>query len=492
MNPATLIAVAILGGAILPVARLVSHDALRRRFRAFPGMQMATTLCLSGYTAAVAGLAVLAPPLLWIAAAAALVGLAWERWQARPGYGRGLPPGSLAMLPVGPWVDPSFYRKQADQHGDVFKFRHFIFPAIGISNLEKAGDFLRSNDGSLLIPPAPFNNVVPGGFVRYIGDRKHQSIAAILRSAVTPSVLESAQPVFTAEARIALERLAAEPGLHPLPVLDLMVRNALMKCFFGITDASVIGKIDSLYDVADYRRLALTGRKRATAALTQLCAEVRALADGGGADGCASFLTELASSHPDLLDDDEVIGNFVYMLHTGRLDAAGLMVWLITRMADEPEWLARLAAALRDEPGESMRPGGLADRIVRETLRLHQSEFLLRRAKKPIQWNGYDIPAGWFVRICVQEGHRCPEMFENPDKFDPDRFLRTPGRSRYSPFGMSPRFCPGEFLSRSLGACLVSALAGYDVSMTRRAPVEFSGFHWRPGSAMRLALVGRH
>ncbi len=452
------------------------------------------SIILFVYAAVVASLAFLAPPLLWVAAAGALVVIAWERWQARPGYGRALrlPPGSLGMLPAGPWVDPAFFFKQTERHGQVFKFRHFVYPAVGISSLEKAGDFLRSNDGSLLIPPAPFNNVVPGGFIRYIGDRKHQSISAILRSAVTPAVLESAQPLFSAESRHALERIAAEPHLHALPALDVMVRNALMRCFYGITEAGMIEKLDSLYGVADYRQLARTGRKRAGVALTSLCMEVRALAHAAGKNECPSFLTELAAAHPDLLDDDEMIGNFVYMLHTGRLDAAGLMMWLVARLAEEPDWLARLAAALDDDPEAAMKPGGLADRTVRETLRLHQSEFLLRRTRNAIQWNGYDIPAGWYVRICVQESHRNADVFENPNVFDPDRFLKSPGRTRYSPFGMSPRFCPGEFLSRSLGVHLVAHLAGYETRVARPAPVEFSGFHWRPGAAMRIALVARH
>jgi cytochrome P450 len=403
-----------------------------------------------------------------------------------------LPPGSLALLPAGSWTDPGFFIDLSARLGQIFKFRHFVFPAIGITNLEKSGEFLRANADSLLIPPAPFNNVVPGGFIRYIGDRKHQSISAILRAAVTSSVLESAQPVFCAESRLALERLATEPDLHPLPALDMMVRNALMRCFFGITDADAIEKLDSLYGIADYLKLARIGRRRAGTALAALCSEVRALAHRGDGNGCQSFITELAVAHPDLLDDDEVIGNFVYMLHTGRLDAAGLMVWLVARLAEEPEWLARLARALEDDRESAMTPGGLADRMVRETLRLHQSEFLLRRTKNPIKWNGYQIPARWYVRICVQESHRDPDVFENPDVFDPDRFLKAPGRTRYLPFGMSPRFCPGEFLSRSLGVHLVAEMAAkYEVSVARPAPVEFSGFHWRPGAAMRIALARR-
>ena len=71
-------------------------------------------------------------------------------------------------MQLAPWRDPQFYLKQAAQHGPVFKFRHFVYPAIGIVGLERAAEFLESNDENLLVPPAPFNGLVPGGFVRFL------------------------------------------------------------------------------------------------------------------------------------------------------------------------------------------------------------------------------------------------------------------------------------------------------------------------------------
>jgi cytochrome P450 len=46
---------------------------------------------------------------------------------------------------------------------------------------------------------------------------------------------------------------------------------------------------------------------------------------------------------------------------------------------------------LRGDP----EPGELARRIVRETLRLEQSEYLMRQARRTIHWRGFVIPRGW-------------------------------------------------------------------------------------------------
>jgi cytochrome P450 len=167
-------------------------------------------------------------------------------------------------------------------------------------------------------------------------------------------------------------------------------------------------------------------------------------------------------------------------------------MWLLKRGGENPAWMSRLAAEAMGDAGAVRRPGGLADRMVRETLRLDQSEFLLRRVRRPIRWGEFDIPAGWFVRICVQESHRSPEAFRDPERFDPERFLDPPDRVRYSPFGVYRRLCPGEHLARAIGMHLVVELAsGYDLQIVGDGPPEFSGFHWRPSPRFRVRLVAR-
>ena len=43
-----------------------------------------------------------------------------------------------------------------------------------------------------------------------------------------------------------------------------------------------------------------------------------------------------------------------------------------------------------------------------ETLRLEQSEFVMRRAYTDIRFGEVLIPEGWFVRVCIHEIHRDP------------------------------------------------------------------------------------
>lgn len=61
----------------------------------------------------------------------------------------------------------------------------------------------------------------------------------------------------------------------------------------------------------------------------------------------------------------------------------------------------------------------------------------------------YTIPAGATVVIGTFKLHRKPEIYPNPNKFDPDNFLpeRTANRHYYAfvPFSAGPRSCVGKW-----------------------------------------------
>jgi (+)-abscisic acid 8'-hydroxylase len=126
---------------------------------------------------------------------------------------------------------------------------------------------------------------------------------------------------------------------------------------------------------------------------------------------------------------------------------------------------------------------------------MEQSEFITRRATEDIHWEGYLIPKGWRLRVCVRESHRSAEIFDHPDRFDPDRFLSAPPtRDDYSPFGVTSTrtSCLGEPLTLTVGRIFVDELVrGYDWTVVSDGPREFSGFHWRPSRRFSIALAPR-
>jgi cytochrome P450 len=59
--------------------------------------------------------------------------------------------------------------------------------------------------------------------------------------------------------------------------------------------------------------------------------------------------------------------------------------------------------------------------------------------------------------------HRHRSLWENPNRFDPDRFLpeRSVGRPRlaYLPFGGGPRVCIGQMLAMNESTLILATLA---------------------------------
>jgi cytochrome P450 len=163
-------------------------------------------------------------------------------------------------------------------------------------------------------------------------------------------------------------------------------------------------------------------------------------------------------------------------------------------LSDHPEWVARLREEAGTQAEATTGTGdSLAYRIVSETLRLEQSEYLYRETLEEISCGGFVIPKGWLVRICVRESHRSAVIFDSPDVFDPDRFLgRRYSRDEYSPFGASRIMCLGEGLTRTFGQILASEAAlAYDWSVVSDGPREFRRWHWKPSSRFSVAISPR-
>jgi cytochrome P450 len=198
----------------------------------------------------------------------------------------------------------------------------------------------------------------------------------------------------------------------------------------------------------------------------------------------SSVVGEMARAEPAALDNPNVILNLALLLRTASTDVTSLLHWIVKTLGDHSEWCARV----REDVA-----GDVARRVVLETLRLHQSEFIQREALEPLQIEGYEVPAGWFVRVCVRESHRDPAVFAAPDAFDPDRFAgRRFSAYEYSPFGRLEHRCIGVTTTLALASILVTRLCNeYEWSVVRDGPSEFNRYHRRPSRHFRVRLAAR-
>jgi cytochrome P450 len=103
-------------------------------------------------------------------------------------------------------------------------------------------------------------------------------------------------------------------------------------------------------------------------------------------------------------------------------------------------------------------------RVFQEALRLQPPLWALdRRAEKEDEVCGYSVKPGTIVAMSPYLTHRDPRHWEQPERFDPDRFLPEKVAARdkfaYLPFGVGPRSCIGKRFALLEGPLIVAMVA---------------------------------
>jgi len=113
---------------------------------------------------------------------------------------------------------------------------------------------------------------------------------------------------------------------------------------------------------------------------------------------------------------------------------------------------------------------------LNETMRLYNpAPQIARTVVKDIDWNGHHLKAGDEVRLIMNSLHRNPNYWQNPNLFDPNRFINSNIVSfSFLPFGTGARACIGKDLSIVIATTFLSKmLTRFDFSSTRGFELSF-------------------
>jgi cytochrome P450 len=184
----------------------------------------------------------------------------------------------------------------------------------------------------------------------------------------------------------------------------------------------------------------------------------RRLAEPTDGDDVLTRLIESTRAEADpKVGEQRMRDELVTLLLAGHETTASTLGWTLHLLSRHPEVTERLRAEVLAVVGD--RSPGFADlerltytsMVLQEAMRLYPPVWILtRNAQGDDEIGGYHVPAGSDVLICPYTLHRHPAFWDEPTRFDPDRFdpTRTVSRPRYAyiPFGAGPRFCVGNHL----------------------------------------------
>jgi cytochrome P450 len=203
-----------------------------------------------------------------------------------------------------------------------------------------------------------------------------------------------------------------------------------------------------------------------------------------GRDDILSMLVEARDEQGQPMNDAELHDEMFTLLMAGHETTASALAWVFARILERPDVLAKLRAELaRVVGGGPIEPTHVQkleylDAVVKETARRHPVVLMIGRVLRvPMRIGPCDLPAGIGVSPCIYLTHHRPDIWPEPTRFDPERFIGLrPNPYSFFPFGGGDRRCIGAaFATYEMKIVLARVLARMELATTpgyRARPVQ--------------------
>ncbi|MFL6108883.1 MAG: cytochrome P450 [Marmoricola sp.] len=213
-------------------------------------------------------------------------------------------------------------------------------------------------------------------------------------------------------------------------------------------------------------------RRRMRKSLAALHAVIDEAIDGAGRSQDAGLIRLLQDAVDPVsgkaLSRSEIREELVVFLIAGHDTTATTLtyaLWALGRDQRMQDRVAEEVSALGPRPlvGEDVARLPYTVQVLHEALRIcPPAPAIGRLAMRDVVVDGFRIPAGTNVAVGIYALHRDPDLWDDPERFDPDRFaapqMQVLDRWQYLPFGAGPRSCIGDhfaMLEATLGLATI-------------------------------------
>lgn len=183
--------------------------------------------------------------------------------------------------------------------------------------------------------------------------------------------------------------------------------------------------------------------------------------------------------------DQDIVDHIIFLMMAAHDTTTSSMSSIAYALAKNPEWQHKIRAQA-SELGtahlsyDAMPEFDAAGLVLKEALRLYPPlPMIPRRAIKDCEFEGYKIERGQHVHVSPYFTQRLPEIWAEPNNFDPLRFSKERGEDRthkhaWIPFGGGAHKCLGlKFAELQIKLVLFHLLKHYELVVDEQYQMPF-------------------
>ncbi|KAL8166027.1 hypothetical protein V2J09_007526 [Rumex salicifolius] len=389
-----------------------------------------------------------------------------------------LPPGSMGWPFLGDTLDlysqdPNlFFAQKQKRYGEIFKTHILGCPCVMVASPEAAKSVL-ATQAHLFKPTYPKSKetlIGPSALFFHQGDY-HAHLRKMVHASLSPENIRALLPGVEV---IALSTLEAWDGGHVINTFLEMKKFSFevgILAIFGHLDGGYREELKKNYCLVDkgYNSFPVnipgTPFKRALLARQRLRDIIREIINERKErrfeeKNLLGHLLNSKDERGSVLTEDQIADNVIGVLFAAQDTTASVLTWIVKYLHDNPKLLEAVKAeheAIFQSNEEGKNPltwaqtttMSLTHKVVLESLRMASIiSFTFREAVADVELKGYVIPKGWKVLPLFRNIHHNPEFFQDPHRFDPDRFEVGWKPNIFMPFGSGVHACPGNKLAK--------------------------------------------
>ena len=356
------------------------------------------------------------------------------------------------------------------QYGDVFKMRILGENIVGLGGPE-ANKMVLHDDQDYFLNKEGWEFVIGDLFkdaIMLTDGEQHQRYRRIMQTAFHKqpligylSVMEDAiQEFINSEIEIRRNKMIVYPEMVRLTML------IAGKLFFGVEFDTK--HLDAITDVtrasASPIRAEVPFSKywkgmRARRMLTEYYSDRIKEKKSNPGDDMFSQMCIAKSEEGESYTDAEIINQMIFVMMASHDTTTSTLTSMIYETARQPKWQERMReeseqfyakAPLDYSRLKEFQEIGL---VLNECLRLHPALIVLpRQSARSFEYKGYRIPAGTKVAVSPSLSHLNPDIWSNPNAFDPERFNEERAEHKkvpysFIPFGGGRHICIGKYFA---------------------------------------------